>query len=65
MLEDQLDRIDIEYAILKGRVERKLTKDIKGTRYRIEGTTKDGRRIHVVCRFAEDGNLVIITVYAL
>lgn len=64
LIEDQLDRFDIENAILKGRIDRKYTKDIRGTRYRIEGTTKDGRVIHVICRFKEDSSLIVITVYA-
>jgi len=65
MLDDGLERSDIENAILKGRIEKKLTEDIRGTRYRIEGPAKDGRLIHTVCRFKEEGNLIIITVYAL
>ena len=65
MLDDDLERSDIENAILKGRVEKKLTEDIRGTRYRIEGAAKDGRIIHVVCRFKEDVNLIVITAYAL
>jgi hypothetical protein len=36
MLDDKLKRADIENAILKGRIEKKLTEDIRGTRYRIE-----------------------------
>ncbi len=64
MLDDGLERTDIENAILKGKIEKKLTKDLRGTRYRIEGPAKDGRQIHVVCRFKEDSNLVIITIYA-
>jgi hypothetical protein len=65
MLDDELERIDIENAILKGRIEKKLTEDVRGTRYRIEGPARDGRVIHVICRFKEDANLIIITVYAL
>jgi len=65
MLDDELERTDIENAIFKGRVEKKLTQDIRGTRYRIEGPALDGRPIHVICRFKEDANFVIITVYAL
>jgi hypothetical protein len=64
MLDDKLERNDIEKAILKGRVVKKLTADIRGTRYRIEGPAVDGRQIHVICRFKESGNLVIITAYA-
>ncbi|KAF0145354.1 MAG: hypothetical protein FD156_924 [Nitrospirae bacterium] len=33
MLDDELERVDIENAILKGRIEKKLTEDIRGTRY--------------------------------
>ncbi|MEK6692826.1 MAG: DUF4258 domain-containing protein [Nitrospirota bacterium] len=65
MLDDELERADIENAILKGRIEKKLTEDVRGTRYRIEGPARDGRSIHVICRFKEVGNLVIITAYAL
>ncbi len=31
MLDDGLERIDIENAILKGKIEKKLTEDIRGT----------------------------------
>lgn len=65
MLDDELERIDVENAILKGRIEKKLAEDIRGTRYRIEGPVRDERLIHVICRFKEDANLIIITVYAL
>ena len=65
MLDDDLERKDLENAILKGWIERKMTEDIRGIRYRIEGPTRDGRLIHVLCRFREDANLIIITVYAL
>jgi hypothetical protein len=65
MLDDGLERPDIENAILKGRIEKKLTHDSRGTRYRIEGPARDGRLIHVVCRFHELTNLLVITVYAL
>ncbi|MBM4064928.1 MAG: hypothetical protein FJ266_04715 [Planctomycetes bacterium] len=36
MLGDELERVDIENAVLKGKIEKKLTKDIRGIRYRIE-----------------------------
>ena len=65
MLDDGLERKDIENAILKGHIEKKLTHDSRGTRYRIEGPALDKRSIHVVCRFRESDNLLIITVYAL
>ncbi len=65
IVDDSLERKDIENAIFKGRIEKKLTQDSRGTRYRIEGSALDGRLIHVVCRFREGQSLVIITVYAL
>jgi len=64
MLDDRLERENIENTILKGRIQKKLTKDVRGTRYRIEGPVKDGRVIHVICRFKKESNLTIITVYA-
>lgn len=65
MLDDDLERRDLENAILKGLIEKKMTHDIRGTRYRIEGPAIDGRLIRVLCRFHEKLNLLIITVYAL
>jgi hypothetical protein len=34
-------------------------------RYRIEGPARDERLVHVVCRFHEVNDLLIITVYAV
>lgn len=65
MLDDELTRDDIENAILNGRIEKKLSEDMRSTRYRIEGPARDGRLIHVICRFNEDADVIIITVYAL
>ncbi len=64
MAADAFERRDVENAILRGMIDKKLTHDPRGTRYRIEGPALDGRPVHVVCRFHEAGNLVIITVYA-
>jgi len=63
--DDDLTIYDLENAVLKGFIEKKLTKDYRGVRYRIEGPSLDGRIIHVICRFKEVSNLLIITVYAL
>ncbi len=51
--------------ILKGHIEKILTADRRGTRYRIEGPAQDNRTLHVLCRFKEDTHLIVITVYAL
>lgn len=63
MAEDRLERADLENAILRGFVQKKLTHDPRGTRYRVEGLAHDGRLMHVLCRFQETGSLVVITVY--
>ena len=65
MLDDDLDRNDIENAIPKGYIEKRMTQDIRGTRYRLEGPALDGRLIHVLCRLKENANMILITVYAL
>ena len=65
MTDDELERRDVEHAILKGTIEKKLTQDPRGTRFRIEGPATDGRLIHVICRLDENEQLRIITVYAL
>lgn len=65
MANDFFERADVENAILKGRIEKKMTHDERGTRYRVEGPARDDRIMHVICRFREDSNLLIITVYAL
>ena len=65
MLDDDLERKDVENAILRGRIEKRMSHDSRGTRYRIEGPALDRRPIHVICRFLEIDNLIIITVYAI
>ena len=64
MADDGFERPDVEDAILRGKVDKKLTRDPRGTRYRIEGPASDGRWMYVVCRFHQAGNLIIITVCA-
>jgi len=63
MVEDRFERQDVENAILRGVVDKKLTRDPRGARYRIAGPANDGRTMHVICRFCQAGSLVIITVY--
>jgi len=63
MAEDGFERSDMENAILTGFLQKKLTHDPRGTRYRVEGASIDGRFMQILCRFKEGGSLVIITVY--
>jgi len=65
MAADGFERDDVENAIFKGRIGKRLKDDERGTRYRVEGPAKDGRMMCVVCRFRADIDLVIVTVYAL
>jgi hypothetical protein len=65
MWADGLERPDIEHCILRGHIEKRMTHDVRGTRYRIEGPARDERLIHVVCRFHQVQDLIIITVYVL
>jgi hypothetical protein len=65
MHDDQLERRDVENAILKGRIHKRLARDPRGPRYRLEGPALDDRVLHVVCRLDENNDLRIITVYAV
>jgi len=65
MFEDNLERADVEHAILHGQIEKRLKTDPRGTRYRLVGPARDGRPTVVVCRFHETHDLLIITVYAI
>ena len=65
MADDALERRDLENAILRGKIDKKMTRDVRGTRYRIAGPAEDGRLVNVVCRFREVGDLIIITVYTV
>lgn len=65
MLEDNLDRIDIEYAILHGIiVERQRDRVTREHKYRIVGTTYEGLPLEVVAKI-EWSKTVIITAYLL
>jgi hypothetical protein len=64
MAEDDLDILDVEEAILNGRIVRKHKKDSRGTKYTIEGLALDGQKlVGVVGRFHGSDRFLIITVY--
>ena len=65
MSDDQLSAVDVENAILTGKIGKRLTKDQRGTRYEVVGHACDDRSIAIVCRLLQSGWLTIITVYAL
>ena len=65
MATDNLTFTDIEMAIAKGRIRRKLTRDPRGTRYEVIGPATDMREIGIMCRIKSTGRLLFITTYAL
>ena len=65
MSNDELVAIDVENAILTGKIEKRFTRDPRGRRYEVLGKACDTRPIAVVCRIGRNGRLLIITVYAL
>jgi hypothetical protein len=61
---DNLDILDVEQAILSGRVVRRQKDDPRGTKYVIEGLATDGTTlISVVGRFLDSERYLIITIY--
>jgi len=66
MANDDLLFIDIENVIATGRIRRRFSRDPRGARYEIVGTTTiDEREVAVICRIKETGKLLFITTYAL
>lgn len=64
MRNDHLDVVDVESALLTGRIERVFDLDPRGRRYEVIGLACDlETRVGVVVRFA--GAMLIITVYEL
>ena len=64
MAEDGIDIIDIETAILNGRIAKTEKDDPRGTRYTIHGLAADGvTRVGSAGRFTDTGRYLIITAY--
>jgi Domain of unknown function (DUF4258) len=64
MAEDFLSILDVEAAVLNGRIARIETEDPRGTKYVVVGTALDQQTpVGVVGRFASSGRYLIITVY--
>lgn len=61
--EDHLDIMDVEQAILTGKVIRIERDDHRGIKYVVTGTAADGIiPVGVVGRFTETGQFLIVTV---
>ncbi len=65
MADDRLTFRDIKMAIARGRIDRRFTRDPRGTRYEVVGSATDGRGIAIICRIKSTGKLLFITTYAL
>jgi hypothetical protein len=62
MSDDDLISVDLENAILTGKIAKRLTKDPRGTRYEVVGQSCDGRLVAVVCRRIDVEWIWIVTV---
>lgn len=66
MAEDDLDILDVEQAILNGRVVRREKDDPRGIKYIIEGLAIQGEiPVGIVGRFKGDERFLIITIYEI
>jgi hypothetical protein len=66
MAEDDLDILDIEEAVLNGRVVGTRRHDLQGAKHTIEGLLLDqGKFVGVVGRFTSTNRFLIITVYEI
>ncbi|ASC73220.1 hypothetical protein XM38_041820 [Halomicronema hongdechloris C2206] len=64
MAEDMLTILDVEEAVLNGRVIQVEKDDPRGTKYVVVGNALDQRTpVGMVGRFASTGRYLIITVY--
>ena len=65
MANDDLQLVDIETAILNGKVRRRFTRDPRGARYEVVGSAADGRQVAIICRIKDTGKLLLITTYVV
>lgn len=66
MQEDLLTEVDIEHAILNGKIVRTQRDHLGRTKFTIEGKSQNFRKIRIICRFSDSGELlIIITVYEI
>ena len=66
MAEDDLDIVDVEVAVLNGKLVRVEKDDPRGAKYVIEGVAADeATPVGIVGRFAGGARYLIITVYEI
>ncbi len=64
MDDDDLAEEDVRDILLRGKLDRELTRDPRGSRFVVRGEPR-GLEVEVVCRFLPSNRLRIITVYAM
>ena len=57
MAADDLEFADIKRIIETGRIQKKFTRDPRGTRYKVTGRSLDNREVAVICRIKSTGKL--------
>lgn len=66
MAEDGLSILDIEHAILIGKITKTEMDDPRGTKYTVIGLAEDQEtEVGVIGRFTETGIYLVITVYEI
>lgn len=60
---DDLTILDVEFAIAHGKIRKKETDDLRGTKWEIVGPAEDGREVGVVVRMLQEDSVLIVTVY--
>jgi hypothetical protein len=66
MAEANLDILDVEQAVLSGRIARTEKDDPRGTKYVVEGTARDQQvPVGAVGRVTSTGRYLIVTVYEI
>jgi hypothetical protein len=66
MAEDDLNIMDVEHAVLTGRLVQIQRDDPRGNKYVLVGESVDGKAsIGVVGRFAVSDRYLIVTVYSI
>jgi hypothetical protein len=63
--QDGLSVFDMLEVVKRGGLYKQYTADPRGARYEIHGRSEDGRSVGLVCRFNSNGEVRIITVFAL
>ena len=60
---DDLTILDVECAIVHGKIRKKETDDPRGPRWEIVGPAEDGREVGVVIRMMQPDSILVVTVY--